>query len=65
MLNTGAACLQEGENLTALLVWIDKEPLKGSVLFVVRPLHSCPHSTASAASVWASSACLPSPRRSC
>ena len=30
---------QEGENLTALLVWIDKEPLKGSVLFVVPPLH--------------------------
>ena len=36
---------QEGENLTALLVWIDKEPLKGSVLFVVRPLHTLSHST--------------------
>lgn len=39
------AILQEGENLTALLVWIDKEPLKGSVLFVVRPLRSGPHCT--------------------
>ena len=50
----GAACSQEGENLTALLVWIDKEPLKGSVLFVVRPLRICPHTphNSSATLLW-------------
>ena len=34
---TRRARSQEGDNLTALLVWIDKEPLQGSVLFVARP----------------------------
>ena len=51
MCATCRARLQEGDNLTALLVWIDKEPLQGSVLFVARPR----------ALIWERSICLESP----